>query len=167
MGRDKARLRLGNRTLLSIIQAAARATGVPVRVIRRDLKPGFGPLGGILTALHTTSAESVLFLACDMPFITPPLLARLLNYAPRAPGLFVRVGRRVGFPFRLRVGVQDIVVKQIRTGHLSLQQLAQSLRAKSLAAPARWRRQLQNANTPGMFRQMEAGWARQGAKRSR
>lgn len=45
MGRDKARLRLRGRTLLAWVRAAARATGWPVRVIRRDLVPRCGPLG--------------------------------------------------------------------------------------------------------------------------
>ena len=69
MGRDKSRLKLGRRTMLGHIRAEAKTLGLPVRVIRRDLVPRCGPLGGIFTALKTTSADGVLFLACDMPFI--------------------------------------------------------------------------------------------------
>src|SRR5438034_10314023 len=89
MGRDKTRLRLGSKTMLGHVRAAARATGFPVRIIRRDTLPPrrgpsalaglrHGPLAGIYTALKTTQGEFVLFLAADMPFISPKLIALLL-----------------------------------------------------------------------------------------
>src|SRR5688500_2993407 len=62
MGRAKARLRLGNRTLLGWVRRNAAALGLPVRVIRRDLVRRCGPLGGIYSALKTTKAFAVLFL---------------------------------------------------------------------------------------------------------
>ena len=74
MGRDKARLRLNGRTLLAQVRDAAQTLGCPVRVIRRDLVTRCGPLGGVFTALKTSRAEAVLFLACDMPFVSPELL---------------------------------------------------------------------------------------------
>src|SRR5262245_53027899 len=51
MGRDKSRLRVGRRTMLTHAKQAAQALGLPVRVIRRDIVPRCGPLGGVLTAL--------------------------------------------------------------------------------------------------------------------
>src|ERR1051325_7409960 len=74
MGRDKSRLRLGRLTFLDRIDRAASAMGFPVRIIRDDLVPGCGPIGGIYTALSTTTAESLLFIPCDMPFLTSELL---------------------------------------------------------------------------------------------
>src|SRR3989454_4591395 len=79
MGGDKSRLRLGRRTLLGHIRAEAKTLGLPVRVIRRDIVPRCGPLGGIYTALKTTRADGVLFLACDMPFVRAGLLKTLLS----------------------------------------------------------------------------------------
>src|SRR5689334_13117942 len=78
MGLDKSRLKLGRRTLLGHIRAEAKRTGLPVRVIRRDCVPRCGPLGGIFTALKSTRAEWVLFLACDMPFVSGELMKWLL-----------------------------------------------------------------------------------------
>ena len=79
MGRDKANLRIGGRTLLAHIRSTAKALGLPVRVIRCDLVPRCGPLGGIYTALKTTAADAVLFLACDMPCVTETLLQTVLR----------------------------------------------------------------------------------------
>src|SRR5262245_26747021 len=73
MGRNKSRLSLGNITMLGHIRKTAEATGLPVRVIRRDCVPKCGPLGGIYTALKTTEADAILFLACDMPLVTTEL----------------------------------------------------------------------------------------------
>lgn len=74
MGRDKARLQLGGVSLLTRLRRTARELHLPARVIRRDLVPRCGPLGGIFTALTVTSAEAMLFLSCDMPFVTSALL---------------------------------------------------------------------------------------------
>src|SRR5215213_7030364 len=79
MGRDKSKLRLGGKTLLSHVRKTAGTLDLPVRVVRRDLVPRCGPMGGIYTALKTTSAEAVLFLACDMPQISSALLKKLLQ----------------------------------------------------------------------------------------
>src|SRR5437867_5654697 len=73
MGRDKSRLRLGSKTLLRLIRIEAGELGLPLRVIRRDLIPRCGPLGGVYTALKTSKAEAELFLACDMPFVSAGL----------------------------------------------------------------------------------------------
>ena len=81
MGRDKSKLRLGGKSLLSHVKtaAAAAAQNCPVRIIRKDLVPRCGPLGGIYTALRTTRAQCVLFLSCDMPFVPRTLVERLLS----------------------------------------------------------------------------------------
>src|SRR5262249_39630703 len=95
MGRDKSRLRVGPTTMLGHIRKAAGATGLPVRIIRRDCIPKCGPLSGIYTALKTTRADAVLFLACDMPLISKDLIQFILQEveAGMEPGLQAVVGR--------------------------------------------------------------------------
>jgi molybdopterin-guanine dinucleotide biosynthesis protein A len=57
----------------------------PLRSIP-DLYPGFGPVGGILTALRDAKAEWAVVAACDMPFVSAELLARMLERAADCGG---------------------------------------------------------------------------------
>jgi molybdopterin-guanine dinucleotide biosynthesis protein A len=103
MGRDKSRLRLAGHTMLAHARAAAKPLGSRIRVIRRDLVPRCGPIGGIYTALKTSRAGTLLFLPCDMPFLCPDLLREMLSaFRPSEPALFMRQGDRAGFPCLLR-----------------------------------------------------------------
>jgi molybdopterin-guanine dinucleotide biosynthesis protein A len=94
MGRDKALLPFGDGPLASHIavqirEAAGSVTliGPPERYahlgfpVIPDAIPGCGPLGGLLTALRSTSADWNLIVACDMPHLTAAFLAGLLNAA--------------------------------------------------------------------------------------
>lgn len=97
MGRDKALLPYGDRTLVEHVAGmVAEAVGSVVLVgtpsrygalgmaaIADTLEP-CGPLGGILTALRASRAEWNLIVACDMPGITAALLREILEAARRA-----------------------------------------------------------------------------------
>lgn len=149
MGRDKFRLRLDHRTMLTRVRSAARGLKLPVRVIRRDLKPGCGPLGGIYTALKSSHADTVLFLACDMPFVSTGLLHVVLgNLTPGHPAWFVRHGGRVGFPFLVRRDALPVVIDQLAQTELSLQELARILKARTIRLPRAMSAELFNINTP-------------------
>lgn len=55
--------------------------GLPMR---SDARPGTGALGGVYTALlwaREAERPGILAVACDMPFLSPALLARLLEVA--------------------------------------------------------------------------------------
>jgi molybdopterin-guanine dinucleotide biosynthesis protein A len=97
MGRDKALLPLGSSTLAAHIatqirEAAGNVTlvGPPERYahlgfpVIPDAIPGCGPLGGLLTALRSTSADWNLIVACDMPHLTGALLEELFSGAEAA-----------------------------------------------------------------------------------
>ncbi len=166
MGRDKSRLRLGGRSMLGQIRVEAERTGWPVRVIKRDLTPRCGPLGGVYTALKTTRAEAVVFLACDMPFVTAGLIEWLMRESRRRvrndkgnrDGAFVRRECAVGFPLVLRRRVLRVVERQIKRAALSLQALAAALRARRMRLPPGWAPQLRNVNTPGAWEQARRVW---------
>ena len=154
MGRDKARLRLGQRTLLGHARAVAGELDLPVRVIRRDLVPRCGPLGGIFTALQTSRTDIELFLACDMPFVTAPLLRRLLRTLGRRRAAFVAADGLAGFPFALRVECLPVVRREIDRQRYSLQSLALALRARLLPCLGKNRLQLLNLNTPADLKRL-------------
>lgn len=161
MGSDKSRLKLGGRTLLARLRATAKSLGFPVRVIRRDAVPRCGPLGGTYTALKTTDAEAVLFLACDMPFVSPELLRAVcfrLDQATEA--LFVDSKGRPGFPFLLRRRTFPMVARQIERGELSLHELARRLKAGTFRPPPNWQAQLSNVNTPEEWAAVVRVWNR-------
>jgi molybdopterin-guanine dinucleotide biosynthesis protein A len=148
MGRDKSRLRVGRRTMLAHAMQAAKALGLQVRVIRRDIVPRCGPLGGVLTALKTSRAAAELFLACDMPFVSAALLRKLLQALSRSrQAAFTFVDGLAGFPFAMRVECAPIVEVHIAAREFSLQALAQSLRASLVSPPRSGRKSTFNIHT--------------------
>ena len=145
MGREKARMRLGARSLLGHVRRVANELGVEVRVIRKDLVPRCGPIGGIFTGLKTSSHQAELFLSCDMPFVR----AELLNTLKRSRlTMFVEHDGMVGFPLIIPVTALETVEREIQMGRISLRSLARRLKAKRLRVKGAEARQLLNVNTP-------------------
>ena len=145
MGKEKARLRLGRRTLLGHARALATAMGLPCRVLRVDRLPGLGPLGGVETALRRAKADRILFLSCDMPFLQPDLVDKLL--AVDAPAVFATAHGKVGFPFCLSPEILPKVEAQLAAGRPSLQAFAHKIRARRMRVyKSNWP-QLDNINT--------------------
>jgi len=148
LGRDKAGVRLDGQTLLARAREAAGALGWPVRVIRRDLVPRCGPLGGIYTALKTCEAEAMVFLAVDMPFVSARWLRTVARKSVRSRcAVFTAMGGVAGFPFAIQREALPVVEAQIKRGEYSLQSLARALGAK-LAEAGSQARELANINTP-------------------
>ena len=93
MGRDKARLRIGNRTLLEIVAQRVESVASELFVVATngspyaelgfrvvpDVVPDSGSLGGIYSALHAASAKQCLVVGCDMPFLNRNLLQFMVN----------------------------------------------------------------------------------------
>ncbi len=166
MGRDKARLRLGANTMVGQIRTTVRRMGWPVRVIRRDLVPRCGPLGGVYTALKTTQTDAVLFLACDMPFLGIEVLTSLLEeYLSTPQAIFTICRGRVGFPFVLPRWSIGEVAKQVERGEFSVQALAKFLRARIIGMPRRLEQQFRNVNTPSEWESARKLWSRRKGKR--
>jgi molybdopterin-guanine dinucleotide biosynthesis protein A len=143
MGRDKARLRWRGKSLLQHVKDVAQKTPWSVRVIRRDLVARCGPLGGVYTALKTTSFDVVLFLACDMPFVTDDLIGRFLGVEKAA---FTQGSEGAGFPFLLPKSALFVVEEQIASERYSIQLLAKKLRAQKVRPGDA--REVFNVNTP-------------------
>jgi len=96
MGRDKALLPFHGAPLAEAVARQVEEAAGSVTIVGHallggieDRYPGEGPLGGILTALHHTSAEWILIVACDMPEISAGFLRRLLSVASATPASVV------------------------------------------------------------------------------
>ena len=93
MGSDKAFLRLGDETLLSLALKAAGAVARDVHIVGdrqkfaafgrvfEDVYRGQGPLGGIHAALSSSATELNLVLAVDLPFLGADSLEYMLSRA--------------------------------------------------------------------------------------
>jgi molybdopterin-guanine dinucleotide biosynthesis protein A len=93
MGKDKAALPFGGKTLLDTALAVVRAVAQEAYIVGSpelysgygptfaDIFPGCGPLGGIHTALSHTKTEFNLVLGVDTPFLSTKLLAYLAERA--------------------------------------------------------------------------------------
>jgi len=98
MGRNKALLPLAGRSLIEHLLARLEGLGDEILITTNrpqdysflglrlvsDLVPGIGALSGLHAALAAAHGRSVLVLACDMPFISRPLLEHLVGLAPQA-----------------------------------------------------------------------------------
>ena len=128
MGRDKARLPLGNRSFLQVITEAARELDAPIEAIFDDDMPGYGPLGGIATAFSRFRFEAALFLSCDMPLITFELLKQLIQESGNGVRpCFLKTSFGPGLPFVVPRSAKRMIETQLRAGNRSIQDLCSAL----------------------------------------
>jgi molybdopterin-guanine dinucleotide biosynthesis protein A len=92
MGRDKASLPFGGETLLArVVRMVRQAADDVVLVARegqtlpegfevvRDPAEGLGPLAGLMVGLRYVKADRAFVTACDVPFLRPALIERLID----------------------------------------------------------------------------------------
>jgi molybdopterin-guanine dinucleotide biosynthesis protein A len=147
-GADKSALRVGPATILERQLAAldgladrvfivaggpASITGPGPGVVA-DRLPDAGALGGIYTALCEAAGSHVLVVACDLPFLTAPLLARLMALADdRTDAVVPRTADGVQplcavYARRLAEQVRG----RIESGRLKIQDLLDAVRVREL-----------------------------------
>jgi molybdopterin-guanine dinucleotide biosynthesis protein A len=94
-GQDKRALRIGPTTILErqlatlagLVDRVFVVGGDPIAgvgprpAVLPDRLPNAGALGGLYTALCEAAGSHVLIVACDLPFVTTALLARLISLA--------------------------------------------------------------------------------------
>jgi molybdopterin-guanine dinucleotide biosynthesis protein A len=108
-GQDKSRLVVDGRSIivrqLAVLQQVATEItvvgGQPGRFAdlgvreQPDRLTGYGAIGGIHTAVETTSSDRVLVVACDLPFLEAGLLRRLVELSAGRDGAWVSTSRGV------------------------------------------------------------------------
>jgi molybdopterin-guanine dinucleotide biosynthesis protein A len=101
MGRDKAWLHFDGKPLVKLAVEKVRQLGIKEVFISGragedysalecpvlfDLKPGFGPVGGIERGLHECRSPLLLVLAVDLPHMSLTFLKRMRNACDRLTG---------------------------------------------------------------------------------
>ena len=174
-GQDKSRLVVEGRTIITrqvgilqqvadtiviVANDAGRFTdlGLPVYA---DRVPGAGAIGGIDAALHATTADRIIVVACDLPFLHAGVLGRLIDLAGRGDGAWVRTPRGIEPLLACyRPSARVHVRAAIEAGHLKASALGTvlsmaELGLEELAAFGSPDRLLANINTPGDYARVQ------------
>lgn len=106
MGRDKALIDFQGRPIIAHVVDTLRALSDDVLIVSNrvdvygsfgarvvaDYDPPCGPLGGIAAGLQAMRYELAVVTACDMPFLSVPLLGWLIDQAPDYDAVVPRTG---------------------------------------------------------------------------
>jgi len=169
-GADKARLAIGGARIIDRQLAALAAVADDIRIVANDREryaglglrviadvvPEAGPLGGLYSALLDATHDRMLILACDLPFVTPALLQRLVEESGTGEEIDAVVPRSArgleplcALYFRRCAGR---VLARIERGELAVGGLAADLRVHELGpealAPYDDGSLFENVNTP-------------------
>jgi molybdopterin-guanine dinucleotide biosynthesis protein A len=161
-GADKSALLVGGRTIRERQLEALRAVTPDVRVIVEDPVPGCGPLGGLHTALSETAADATIVVACDMPYLSAPLLRHMCGLAAEADAVVPQTER--GYHPLCAVYTRAClapIARRLEAKRLKMTDLFDDVRvrvvtADELNAFGDPRRLLANVNSPADHRELEA-----------
>jgi len=135
--------------LLGAAELGADAEGVPQLP---DFAPDVGPLAGLASLLRAAGDRPALCLACDMPFVTPALLGRLVHEQPDAPVLAPRAagtGKWEALFARYDAArVTPLLEEALAQGERSFQGLFRRLNVRELALSPQERTALHDWDTP-------------------
>jgi molybdopterin-guanine dinucleotide biosynthesis protein A len=149
-GRDKSRLVIEGRPIIvrqveALQQVADEIFVVSPDVARfadiglpvhPDLERGAGAIGGLHTALETATADRVLVVACDLPYLDARVLERLAALAAGADAAWVRTPRGVEPLLACyRRSARTVIHAELRAGRRKLADLDRVLQIVYLDAP--------------------------------
>jgi len=120
-----------------------------------------GPLGGLYTALSETTSDAVIVVACDMPYVSVPLLQHLLALVDGADAVVPRTER--GYHPLCAAYARaclEPVARHLAERRLKVAALFDEIRvrvvdASALAAFGEPERLLANVNTPDEYKAIE------------
>jgi len=149
-GADKSALRVGPSRIIDRQLALLRRIADPVFIVSSRGRPrggdslqvvpdavtGAGALGGIYSALLASPHPRTIVVACDMPFLTLPLLARLAE--PSTADVVMPRSARGYEPLcaAWAAGCADIIRRRIEQGLLKAAQLVEVLRVEEIGPDA-------------------------------
>lgn len=175
-GRDKSALIVGGRPILErqiaelaqltsdILIVGGDPSAFAIDGVRHvaDKVPGCGPLGGLHAALTDALGDATVIVACDMPYVSAPLLRYLLELTRGADGVVPRTedGYHPLCAAYTRACIEPIA-RRLADGRLKMTDLFDDLRirivtAEEIDAFGDRRRLLANVNTPAEYSAIEA-----------
>jgi len=143
MGRDKALLPVGGKTMLQYLidkySASLGSVAVSVNTAGRfpfsgatelvDRYPDMGPLNGIVSAFEETDADCVFMTGTDLPFGEPELVKRLAELTGFADACIMRRGKKGFEPlfaiYRRKCG--DVAARCLAEGKKSIRDLLENV----------------------------------------
>jgi len=178
MGRDKAFLRVGRRTLvehvaqrlrpsvtrLTVIGSAAnaerlRAIAAPGEPVLEDVRPERGPLMGVYTGLMAAADPVAVFVPCDMPWVEPELVARLVAACAAGAAAAASVVPDDGwhpFPLAVRTVAARAAGALLDADRGAMRGFLDAVDARVLTIEESWlRRSFLNLNTPADLAALE------------
>ncbi len=174
-GRDKSGLVVGGWSILErqlevlaavtddVIVVGGAPAGAEGRVrVVPDREPGRGPLGGLHTALLESPGAGTLLVACDMPYLSAPLLNHLITCAAAADAVVPRTGR--GYHPLCALYTRACLApaaRRLGEGRLAMVDLLEDVRVRVVTPGELDRfgdpdRLLANVNTPEDYQHIEA-----------
>ena len=163
-GRDKSALVVDGRTILESQIAMLSPLTDDLMIIRAadDVVPGCGPLGGLHAALTKMRGAAAFVIACDMPFVTAPVVAYLVSLADCADIVVPKTAR--GYHPLCAVytrGCLEPVAARLAGRRLAMRDLVAAMRTRVVTAEEIDRfgdryRLLANVNTPAEHAGLEA-----------
>lgn len=177
-GRDKSALLIGGRSIrdrqiaelslitndILIVGGRIESDGGPGATARgvADRVPGCGPLGGVHTALLEATGDATIVIACDMPYVSAPLVRHLLTLALGADAVVPRTesGYHPLCAAYTRACIAPIA-QRLAEGHFKMTDLFADLRVRVVAteelrAFGDAERLLANVNSPEAYRDLLA-----------
>lgn len=146
-GRDKGAMLVGGRSIrerqlaalapitddIMIVGGRHLSNPLPLTRLVADQHPGLGPLAGLEAALASSRDDTVIVLACDLPFVTTELLAFLLSVAATADAVVPRTDRG----YHPLCAVYDrrcleVVRQRLNRRELAVRALLESLRVRPI-----------------------------------
>ena len=114
-----------------------------------DLYPGKGPIAGIHAALSYTCTENNIIVSCDIPFISPDLIKRLLDEDDGQQVIqLATVNETMPLIALYKKETLNHFKNKLETNALKLKDALNGLEVKSIVVAEEEERLLSNINTP-------------------
>ena len=165
-GRDKGALLVDGQTIRERQMAMLAEVADEVLVIGpghiEDLVPNGGPMAGVHAAICAARHDAIFVIACDMPYVTAPFAAHLLDVARQVDAVVPRTERGLHPLCAVYTrACREPLARRMAAGSLPMKGLLDDVRVRVIEAEeidvfGDRHRLLANVNTPADYAGLEA-----------